>query len=116
MDPVMLTTKNKAFARSLKIAEKAAKSYVNLLLAGESGVGKEVFARFIHQKSPRADGDFVPVNCYSFSDELLEQEIFGHEKGSITGVVGSMAEVTKGLQISRRQPLNKIAGFVDDQK
>lgn len=89
MNPVLLTTRNKVFARSLEIAEKAAKSHVNLLLGGESGVGKEVFARFIHNHSPRAKGPFVPVNCYSFSDGLLESELFGHEKGSFTGAVGS---------------------------
>lgn len=89
MESVLLTTKNKAYARSLEIAKKAAKSHVNLLLVGESGVGKEVFARFIHHNSPRAQGPFIPVNCYSFSDGLLESELFGHEKGSFTGAVGS---------------------------
>lgn len=89
MNSVLLTTQNKDYARSLEIAEKAAKSHVNLLLVGESGVGKEVFARFIHQKSPRAEGPFIPVNCYSFSDGLLESELFGHEKGSFTGAVES---------------------------
>jgi len=89
MKSFMLSTQNKEFARSLEIAEKAAKSHVNLLLMGESGVGKEVFARFIHEKSQRSQGPFVPVNCYSFSDGLLESELFGHEKGSFTGAVGS---------------------------
>ena len=89
MESVLLTTKNKAYARSLEIAKKAAKSHVNLLLVGESGVGKEVFARYIHNNSPRAKGPFIPVNCYSFSDGLLESELFGHEKGSFTGAVGS---------------------------
>ncbi|MDW7672718.1 MAG: sigma-54 dependent transcriptional regulator [Bacillota bacterium] len=89
MKSVLLTTRNKAFARSLEIAEKAAKSHVNLLLVGESGVGKEVFARFIHTHSFRVNGPFVPVNCYSFSDGLLESELFGHEKGAFTGAVGS---------------------------
>lgn len=89
MESVLLTTKNKDYARSLEIAKKAARSHVNLLLVGESGVGKEVFARFIHNNSPRADGPFIPVNCYSFSDGLMESELFGHEKGSFTGAVGS---------------------------
>ena len=89
MNSVLLSTQNKTYARSLEIAEKAAKSHVNLLLVGESGVGKEVFARFIHQKSPRAEGPFIPVNCYSFSDGLLESELFGHEKGAFTGAVGN---------------------------
>lgn len=89
MKNFLLATQNKEFARSLEIAEKAAKSHVNLLLVGESGVGKEVFARFIHEKSQRSQGPFIPVNCYSFSDGLLESELFGHEKGSFTGAVGS---------------------------
>ncbi len=89
MESVLLTTKNKAYARSLEIAKKAARSHVNLLLVGESGVGKEVFARFIHNNSPRAKGPFIPVNCYSFSDGLMESELFGHEKGSFTGAVES---------------------------
>ncbi|WP_200868664.1 sigma-54-dependent transcriptional regulator [Bacillus cihuensis] len=81
----LLETKSKVFAKTLEIAQKAAKSNVNILILGESGVGKEVFARFIHDSSRRSSGSFVPINCHSFSESLLESELFGHEKGAFTG-------------------------------
>ncbi len=81
----MLTTHNKKFRKVIDIAEKAAKSNVNILLLGESGVGKEVFARHIHYCSERGKNPFIPINCSAFSDTLLESELFGHEKGSFTG-------------------------------
>jgi len=64
---------------------KAARSNSTLLLLGESGVGKEILARSIHNWSPRASKPFVAVNCVALSDELLESELFGHEKGAFTG-------------------------------
>ncbi len=85
----LLDTKSEKFAKTLQIAEKAAKSNVNILILGESGVGKDVFARFIHESSVRTEGPFVPVNCHSFSESLLESELFGHEKGAFTGAVGN---------------------------
>lgn len=82
---VLLSSKNKKFAHIINTAKKAAKSEANILLLGESGVGKEVFANFIHETSLRHDGPFVPVNCHAFQDTLLESELFGHKKGAFTG-------------------------------
>lgn len=70
----------------LAMAEKvAAKSDTTVLITGESGVGKEVLARFIHQRSPRAANRFVATNCAAISPTLIESTLFGHEKGSFTG-------------------------------
>ncbi len=73
-----------AIREAWAMAERVAPSRSTVLLLGETGVGKEVFARAIHWASPMADGPFVDVNCASIPNELLESELFGHEKGSFT--------------------------------
>ncbi|SKC89284.1 sigma-54-dependent transcriptional regulator [Maledivibacter halophilus] len=78
-------SKNKAFIKALEMAKKAARSNVNILLLGESGVGKEVFARYIHHESKRYDKSFVAVNCHALQENILESELFGHCKGAFTG-------------------------------
>lgn len=71
--------------KAVGIAMKAANSDVPVLLLGETGVGKEVFANAIHQNSPRSRKAFVAINCSAFSRELLEGELFGHKAGAFTG-------------------------------
>ena len=71
----------------LEMAKKFAKSNATVLIRGESGTGKEVFSKFIHENSPRIDENFVSVNCAAIPENLLESELFGHEKGSFSGAL-----------------------------
>ena len=80
--------------------EKAAPTNATVLIWGESGVGKELVARAVHRESLRRDGPFVQVNCAAIPDELIESELFGHEKGSFTGAtdkqIGKFEQADKG--------------------
>ena len=71
------------------LVSKVAPTEATVLLQGESGTGKEVIARLVHDCSERANGPFVPVNCGAIPGELLESELFGHEKGAFTGAVSA---------------------------
>ena len=80
-----IITRAEAMAPILRIAEKAAASSIPVLIEGESGVGKELFARAIHGTSERKTKPFVAVNCGAIPDNLVESILFGHEKGAFTG-------------------------------
>lgn len=71
----------------LKLAKQVAPSEASILLTGQSGTGKEIFSRFIHDNSKRANKKFVAVNCAAIPETLLESELFGYEKGAFTGAV-----------------------------
>ena len=72
---------------------QVAPSSTTVLLRGETGTGKELVARAIHQKSIFSSGPFVPVNCAALPESLLESELFGHEKGSFTGAMAKRISV-----------------------
>ena len=83
----MIVTQSEAIRELVRIAHRVAKSSAPVLLLGESGTGKELFAQLIHDASDRSDRPNVRVNCAALSANLIESELFGHEKGSFTDAV-----------------------------
>ncbi len=90
---VKIITQDPPLQRILETARQIAPTDCNVIIAGESGTGKELFARYIHVNSIRAAGPFFAINCGAFTEELLSNELFGHEKGAFTGAQA----VKKGL-------------------
>ena len=80
-----LKSKSPLYNKMLHLCQKAAKSNANVLLIGESGSGKEVAAHCLHYKSNRSEKPFVSINCTSYTQSLLESELFGYEAGAFTG-------------------------------
>ena len=95
-----LVTRSPAMERAVRLGQKAAASNIPVLIEGESGVGKEVFARAIQGSSERRSRPFVTVNCGAIPDNLVESILFGHEKGSFTGATekhaGKFVEASSG--------------------
>jgi two-component system, response regulator FlrC len=95
-----LVYRDGAMAEIVKLAGQIAGSEASILITGESGTGKEMIARYIHQRSARAKKPFVSINCAAIPENLLESELFGHEKGAFTGAVarriGKFEEATGG--------------------
>lgn len=97
----------------ITLADRIAPSDATILITGESGTGKEVMSRYVHNKSKRSGGSFIAVNCAAIPENLLESELFGHEKGAFTGAtarrIGKFEEAHKGTilldEVSEMHPL-----------
>ncbi|MFH2035281.1 MAG: sigma-54 dependent transcriptional regulator, partial [Candidatus Zixiibacteriota bacterium] len=85
--PFLAAVKSQVFHKVLEIAKKVARFNSSVLIRGETGVGKEVVARYIHNTSPRAKNLMLAINCGAFPETLLESELFGHKAGSFTGAI-----------------------------
>jgi PAS domain S-box-containing protein len=105
--PKDMVCENLAFKEILSTALKVAKIDVIVILEGESGVGKDVMANFIHMNSNRADKPFIPVNCGAILENLWESEMFGYEEGSFTGA-------KKGGKLGLAELANKGTLFLDE--
>ncbi|MEJ2390766.1 MAG: sigma-54 dependent transcriptional regulator [Gammaproteobacteria bacterium] len=84
-----IVAESEAMRRILQIIERISEQEIPVLITGETGVGKEVIARAIHNTSARANGPFVPINCCTLPEDLLDSELFGHIKGAFTGAISN---------------------------
>src|SRR4051794_21161064 len=107
-----LIYRDETMAHVVKLAQQIAPSDASILITGESGTGKEVLARYVHGRSNRARAPFISINCAAIPENLLESELFGHEKGAFTGAVarriGKFEEASGGTllldEISEMDP------------
>lgn len=116
-EPLGIVAKSPEMQHVVDLARRVAKVDVTVLIVGESGVGKERIARFIHDESPRGAGPFIAVNCGAISETLLESELFGHARGAFTGatadrpglfeaanggtlLLDEIGEVSSGMQVT----------------
>lgn len=92
--------KSQGFKKALELAKRVSSSQANVLVSGESGSGKEVVAKAVHELGDKKDGPFIAINCSAIPENLLESELFGHAKGSFTGAhdkkIGLFEEANKG--------------------
>ena len=86
-----LTGRTKGMQEVFFLIRQAGPTRANILITGESGTGKDLVARAIHEASPRQDGPFVALNCAALPETLIESELFGHEKGAFTGALNRRA-------------------------
>ncbi len=91
MGPYFMKYRSRALQNVLQMADRVARFNTSVLVTGESGVGKEILARYIHERSPRAGERFVTVNCSALPETLLESELFGHHSGAFTGATRDRA-------------------------
>ncbi len=120
-----IITASEAMLKVCRTVERLAETSITVLLAGESGTGKEALARALHELGPRASGPFVAINCGAIPENLLESELFGHERGAFTGAVarsiGKIESATKGTLFLDEigdlpQPLQvKLLRFLQEQ-
>ncbi|MCG8568469.1 MAG: sigma-54 dependent transcriptional regulator [Desulfobacterales bacterium] len=103
---VTIITRNAGMKNLMSLVERVADSSASVLIQGESGTGKELIARFIHEKSRRNGEPFVAVNCAALPENLLESELFGHEKGAFTGAMAR--------KIGKFELANKGTLFLDE--
>jgi two-component system response regulator FlrC len=100
-DSAPMIAQSPAMQKILALADKVAPSEASILVTGESGTGKEVIANYIHKHSKRKNRPFISINCAAIPDNLLESELFGHEKGAFTGAVarriGKFEEANEGI-------------------
>jgi len=98
-DGESIITQDVEMQRLLDMARQIAPTDCSVLITGESGTGKELFAKYLHRQSTRAEGPYTAINCGAFSEQLLTNELFGHEKGAFTGATAlkkGLIEVSSG--------------------